>query len=172
MPDAGFTTSDLYRSEPRVSRWCDGCQRSGLRGWPSTAPGRTLTLSYYEGKVISLLCLGVKLTQMLYVPRVGQRYSVFCGEANTSGPAYLCNLERPLPAGGEFVEPRSVQDPSEDEVASPELPTVHEPLTVAPERLVVACISDRCSPPSLVNEVHVVAPQLLLHGFVKGLDPW
>jgi len=109
---------------------------------------------------------------MLYVPRVGQRYSVFCGEANTSGPAYLCNLERPLPAGGEFVEPRSVQDPSEDEVASPELPTVHEPLMIAPERLVVACISDCCSPPSLVNEVHVVAPQLLLHGFVKGLDPW
>ena len=70
------------------------------------------------------------------------------------------------------MEPRSVQDLSEDEVASLELPTVHEPLTVAPERLVVACISDRCSPPSLVNEVHVIAPQLLLHGFVKGLDPW
>ena len=98
---------------------------------------------------------------MLYVPRVGQRHSVFCGEANASGPAYLCNLERPLPAGGEFVEPRSVQDPSEDEVASPELPTVHELLMIAPERLVVACISDCCSPPSLVNEVHVVAPQLL-----------
>ena len=70
------------------------------------------------------------------------------------------------------MEPRSVQDPSEDEVTSPELPTVHEPLMIAPERLVVECISDCCSPPSLVNEVHVVTPQLLLHGFVKGLDPW
>ena len=70
------------------------------------------------------------------------------------------------------MEPCSIQDPSEDEVASPELPTVHEPLMIAPERLVVACILDCCSPPSLVNEVHVVASQLLLHGFVKGLDPW
>ena len=43
--------------------------------------------------------------QMLYVPWVGQRHSVFCGEANASGPAYLCNLEGPLPAGGELVEP-------------------------------------------------------------------
>src|SRR6185295_16958913 len=111
-----------------------------------------------------MLCLGVELTQKLYVPWVGQRHSIFCGEANASGPAYLCNLEGPLPAGGEFVEPRSVQDPSEDEVASPELPTVHEPLMIAPERLVVACISDCCSPPSLVNEVHVVAPQLLQAG--------
>ena len=107
---------------------------------------------------------------MLYVPWVGQRHSIFCGEANASGPAYLCNLEGP--AGGEFVEPFSVQDPSEDEVASPELHTVHEPLMIAPERLVVACLSDCCSPPSLINGVHVVTPQLLLHGFVKVLDPW
>ena len=110
--------------------------------------------------------------QMLYVPWVGQRHSIFCGEANASGPAYLCDLEGPLPAGGKFVEPCSAQDPSEDEVASPELPTVHEPLMIAPERLVVACISDCCSPPSFVNEVHVVTPQLLLHGFIKSLDPW
>ena len=109
---------------------------------------------------------------MLYVPWVGQRHSIFCGEANTSGPAYLCNPEGPLPAGGEFVESCSAQDPSEDEVASPELPTVHEPLMIAPERLVVACISDCCSPPSFINEVHVVTPQLLLHGFIKSLDPW
>ena len=70
------------------------------------------------------------------------------------------------------MEPCSVLDPSEDEVASPELPAVHEPLVIAPERLVVACISDCCSPPSFVNEVHVVTLQLLLHGFVKSLDPW
>ena len=109
---------------------------------------------------------------MLYVPWVGQRHSIFCGEANASGPAYLCDLEGPLPAGGEFVEPRSVQDPSQDEVASSELPTVHEPLMIAPERLVVVCISDCCSSTSFINEVHVVTPQLPLHGFVKSLDPW
>ena len=109
---------------------------------------------------------------MLYVPWVGQRYSIFCGKANAPGPAYLCDLEGPLPAGGEFMEPCSVQDPPQDEVASPELPTLHKPLMIAPERLVVACISDCCSPPSFVNEVHIVTPQLFLHGFVKSLDPW
>ena len=50
--------------------------------------------------------------------------------------------------------------------------TVHELLMIAPERLVVACISDCCSPPSLIDEVDIVTPLLLLHGFVKSLDPW
>src|SRR6185312_8182926 len=53
-------------------------------------------------------------------------------KADASGPAHLCDLEGPLPAGGEFVEPCSVQDPPQDEVASPELPTMHEPLMIAP----------------------------------------
>ena len=108
---------------------------------------------------------------MLYVPWVGQRHSIFCGKADASGTAHLCDLEEPLPAGGEFVEPCSVQDPPQDEVASPELPTVHEPLMITPEHLVVACISDCGSPPLLVNEVHIVTPQLFLHGFVRNLDP-
>ena len=69
------------------------------------------------------------------------------------------------------MEPCSVQDLPQDEVASPELPTVHEPLMITPERLVVACISDCCSPPSFVNEVHIATPQLFLHGFVKSLNP-
>ena len=110
--------------------------------------------------------------QMLYVPWVGKLHAIFCGKANSSGPAYFCNLEGTLPAGGEFVEPCSVQDPSEDEVASPELPTVHESLMIVPERLIVACISDCCSLPSFVNKIHIITPQLFLHGFVKSLDPW
>ena len=95
---------------------------------------------------------------MLYIPWVGQRHFIFCGEANASGPAYLYNPEGPLPAGGEFVEPCSAQDPPQDEVASPEFPTLHELLMIAPERLVVACILDCYSPPSFVNEVHIVMP--------------
>jgi hypothetical protein len=38
----------------------------------------------------------------------------------------------------------------------PELPTMHEPLAVAPERLVVTCISDRCLPSALIDEVHIL----------------
>ena len=104
--------------------------------------------------------------QMLYVPWVGERYSIFCGKANASGPAHFCNLEGPLPAGGEFVEPCSVQSLARSSLL------LHEPLMIAPERLVVAWISDCCSPPSFINEVHIVTPQLFLHGFIKSLDPW
>ena len=105
--------ADLYSSGPCVnaSRWYDGRQRPGLRGQTPTALDRTLILSYYKGKIDFLLCLSVKLTQMLYVPWVGQRHPFFCGKANVSGLAYFCNLEGTLPAGGEFVEPCSVQNP-------------------------------------------------------------
>ena len=107
---------------------------------------------------------------MLYVPWVGQRHPFFCGKENAFGPAYFCNLEGTLPAGGEFVEPCSVQNPPQDEVASLELPTVHEPLMITPKRLVVVCILDCCSPPSLINEVHILALLLFLHRFMKSLD--
>ena len=70
------------------------------------------------------------------------------------------------------MEPCSIQDPPQDEVASPELPTMHEPVMIALECLVVACISVCCSPPSFINEVHIVTPQLFLHGLVKSLDLW
>ena len=105
--------ADLYRSGPCInaSRWYDERQRSGLRGQTPTAPDRTLILSCYKGKVYFLLCLSVELTQMLYVPWVGQQHSFFCGKVDASGLAYFCHLEGTLPAGGEFVEPCSVQDP-------------------------------------------------------------
>ena len=38
---------------------------------PPTALDRMLILSYYKGKIHFLLCLSVKLTQMLYGPWVG-----------------------------------------------------------------------------------------------------
>jgi hypothetical protein len=49
---------------------------------------------------------------------------------------------------------------------------MHDPLTVAPERLVVTCISDRRLSSALVDEVHVLTPQLLLHRLIKRLDLW
>ena len=131
-----------------------------------------LTLSYYKGKVYfpALPRCKTYADALCSMGWAAALHLLWQGER--TGPAYFCNLEGPLPTGGEFVEPCSVQDPSQDEVASPELPTVHEPLMIAPERLVVACISDSCSPPSFVNEVHIVASQLFLHGLVKSLDPW
>ena len=47
---------------------------------------------------------------------------------------------------------------------------MHKLFMVAPEHLVVSCISDGCLPPSFINEVHVVAPQLFLQRFIKSSD--
>jgi hypothetical protein len=66
--------------------------------------------SYKGSKLNSpVLLLWVKLTEMLYVPGIGQRHSFSCGKADTPGSAYFRHLEGSLPAGGKFVEPFSVQ---------------------------------------------------------------
>jgi hypothetical protein len=49
---------------------------------------------------------------------------------------------------------------------------MHEPLVIAPERLVVPCISGRRLPSALVDEVHVLSSQLFLHRLIESLDPW
>jgi hypothetical protein len=48
---------------------------------------------------------------------------------------------------------------------------MHNPLAVAPKRLVVSCISGRRLPSAFVDEVHVFMPQLFLHRLIKILDP-
>ena len=47
---------------------------------------------------------------------------------------------------------------------------MHKPLMIAPERLVVACISDCCSPSSLVDEVNVLETLLFLLALVESFD--
>jgi hypothetical protein len=47
--------------------------------------------------------------EMLYVPRIGKRLSFSCSKADTPGLAYFRHLEGSLLAGGELVEPFSVQ---------------------------------------------------------------
>jgi hypothetical protein len=51
----------------------------------------------------------IELTEMLYVPGVGERPSFICGKADTPRSAYFRHLEGSFPTGGEFVEPFSVQ---------------------------------------------------------------
>ena len=82
-----------------------GLTRAGLTG---------LTYTYaqpsYEGRKVNPLVslLWEELTEMLYVPGVGKRYSFSCGKADTPGSAYFRHLEGSFPTGGEFVEPFSV----------------------------------------------------------------
>jgi hypothetical protein len=47
--------------------------------------------------------------EMLYVPGIGKRLSFSCSKADTPRSAYFRHLEGSFPAGGEFVEPFSVQ---------------------------------------------------------------
>jgi hypothetical protein len=49
--------------------------------------------------------------------------------------------------------------------------TMHDPLAVALERLVVSCILGRRLPSAFVDEARILTPQLSLHRFVKILDP-
>jgi hypothetical protein len=62
-----------------------------------------------ENSTLPVLLSWVELTEMLYIPRIGKRYSFCCGKMDTPGPAYFRHLEGSFPAGGEFVEPFSVQ---------------------------------------------------------------
>jgi hypothetical protein len=57
-----------------------------------------------------ILFLREKHTEMLYIPGVGKRYSVICGEADAPGAAYFRHLEGSFPARRELVEPFSVQN--------------------------------------------------------------
>jgi hypothetical protein len=68
-------------------------------------------LPSYKGRKLNspVLLLWVKLTEMLYVPGIGKRHSFSCGKADTPGSVYFRHLKGSLPAGGEFVEPFSVQ---------------------------------------------------------------
>jgi hypothetical protein len=47
---------------------------------------------------------------------------------------------------------------------------MHKPLMVTPERLVIPCISDRCSPSSLIDEVYILMVLPLLQFLIEGLD--
>jgi hypothetical protein len=93
-------------------------------------------------------------------------------KANAFGLAHLHHLEGSLLAGGEFVKPFSVQVSPQDQVLNLELPTMHKPLMVVHERLVVLCISDYCLSSLLVDEARIFTLQLFLHGFIETLDPW
>jgi hypothetical protein len=47
---------------------------------------------------------------------------------------------------------------------------MHEPLMVTPERLIVSCILNRCSPSSLIDKVYILATLPLLQFLIEGLD--
>jgi hypothetical protein len=73
-------------------------------------------LPSYKGRKLNspTLLLWEKLTEVLYGPWIGQRFSFNCGKADTPGSAHFRHLEGTFQAGGEFMEPLSVQYSPQD----------------------------------------------------------
>jgi hypothetical protein len=82
----------------------------------------------------------------------------------------LCHLKRTLPAGVELICAFTGEYTPEHQIIHLELSTMHEPLLIMPERLMVLCILESCLPSSLINEVNINTPELVLRGFIVCLD--
>jgi hypothetical protein len=95
--------------------------------------------------------LSIKLTEVLYVPRAWYWFFLFCSQVNASRSAHLSYPEGTFPAGGKIVHALPVKHPMEDQIIHLELSAPHEPLMVASECLLVACIFNTRLPSSLVD---------------------
>jgi hypothetical protein len=84
---------------------------------------------------------------------------------DASKPTNLCHLKRTLPAGGELVCAFTRKYAPEHQIVHLELPIIHKPLVIAPECLMIPCISGSCLPSSYVDEVDIIMPELVLRGF-------
>jgi hypothetical protein len=73
---------------------------------------------------------------------------------------------RDLPNRGKFVHALPAKHPPEDQIIHLEVPASHEPLVVAPERLPVVCIFNSSLPYSLVDQIDILTPELVLRGFI------
>jgi hypothetical protein len=114
--------------------------------------------------------LRIKLTEVLYVPCAWHWFSLLRSQADTSRSTHLGYPEETFPVGGKSVHALPVKHPSEDQIIHLDLFASHEPLVVASERLLVACIFNSKLPSSLVDQVDILIPELVLRGFIVCLD--
>jgi hypothetical protein len=86
-------------------------QQAGFIRADLTGLAYIYVLPSYKGRKLHspALLLWEELTEVLYVPGIGQRLSFSYGEANTPGSAYFRHLEGSFPARREFMEPFLVQ---------------------------------------------------------------
>jgi hypothetical protein len=113
--------------------------------------------------------LRIKLTEVLYVPWAWHWFSLLHCQADTSRSAHLGYLIGTFLAGGKFVHALPAKHPFEGQIIHLELPASHELLVVAPERLSVACIFNSSLSSSLVDQVDILTPELILRDFVVFL---
>jgi hypothetical protein len=114
--------------------------------------------------------LRIKLMEVLYVPWSMQWFSILHNQADTSRAADLDHSEGALPVGGELVSTISSEHPLEHQIIHLELSAMHEPLLVVFECLAVPCIFYSRLSSSLIDEVDIFTPELVLCGFVVCMD--
>jgi hypothetical protein len=114
--------------------------------------------------------LRIKLMEVLYVPWIMQWFSILHNQADTSRVADLDHSEGALPVGGELVSTISSEHSLEHQIIHLELSATHEPLLVVFECLAVPCIFYSRLSSSLIDEVDIFTPELVLCGFVICMD--
>jgi hypothetical protein len=114
--------------------------------------------------------LRIKHTEVLYVPWVWHWFYLLRCQADTSRSAHLDYPVGTFPVGGKFVHALPAKHPPKDQIIQLELPASHEPLVVAPERLPVAFIFNSSLSYSLIDQVDILMPELVLRGFIICLN--
>jgi hypothetical protein len=71
---------------------------------------------------------------------------------------------------GELVQVFSGKYAPEHQIVYLELPTMHKPPMIVPERLAVPCISESCLPSCFIDQVDIIVSELVLHGFIVCLN--
>jgi hypothetical protein len=128
------------------------------------------SMTIYTGKSSPAATLRIKLTDVLYIPWIWQRCSILCSQADTSRMADLCHPKMTLLVGGELVCAFRGEYAPEHHIIHLELSTIHEPLVIALERLMVPCILESCLSSSLIDEVDIITSELVLLSFIVCLD--
>jgi hypothetical protein len=82
----------------------------------------------------------------------------------------LDHLEGGLPARGELVSTLSSEHLSEHQIFHLKFSATYEPLLIVFECLAVSCIFYSRMSSSLIDEVDIFMPKLILRGFVICLD--
>jgi hypothetical protein len=124
----------------------------------------------YIGRGGLTAVLRIKLTDVLYVSWIRQWFSILHSQADTSSVADLGHSEGAIPARGELVSTLLSEHPPEHHIFHLKLSATHKPLLVAFECLAVPCIFDSRLSSSLIDEVDIFTPELVLRGFVICLE--
>jgi hypothetical protein len=97
------------------------------------------------------IALSIKLTEVPYVLWACHWFSLLRSQADAFRSTQSGYPEGTVPVGGKLVHALPVKHPPEEQIIHLELSASHEPLVVALERLLVACIFNSRLPSLFVD---------------------